>query len=570
MKTFPFPRSLVLASLCLFFQHPAFPAEPAGWDREAFLKDVVLIPIKKRTPPMVGIKDVEARAGAPIADATKALYARTDDGDWKVFEDDVVRFEVPNDPLLKVQMLEPENAGQLQVVGGVVGTVDRSFSRAYRITVAGKLPYGIVMVREADWFDDGICFCGAIAFERYQQKDGTLLRYSLMGNGDVKKVEALGSKHRAMLFEWTHSAITQETYARIGASLRLKQQSPRTRAEWIAEGAKHDKRNWLELGWVGRGDNEKAVVELLGKPARRTAGALIYTRDDMENDGSGVRYTYTLPMVGGTFSGFAPKWCTDADIPPARGTVAWARRLIDPANQIPYRYVSIPGLDSKPKPKTPPKISKADRDLVFEKFLASEKGDKDQWAMWCDVVSLFHRVRKVRDHRVVPAIRRQFFDLLKSAERSMDVLESYEVADRQELYAKRLSLVLDAPPQDPPYALGGEAYYMFASLDQANAEYIPLLRRGLKNANPWIVARAIHFSDPLPPEEWRTIAKDALQSKNYEIREAGAEVYARGGNEKDLPWLRERLSQETFVGTQSSLESAIRRITSRAEREKAK
>lgn len=565
MKTFPFPFPQVLAVLSLAFVPRALPAEAGAWDRDTFRRDVVLIPARERTPPMMGIKDLEARASAPIPDAQKAVYARTDEGDWKVFEDDVVRFEVPNDPLLKVQTVEPDGAGQLQVVGGVVGTVDRSFERAYRITVGGKLPYGIVMVREADWFDDGICLCGAIAFERYQQRDGTLLRYSLLGSGDVKKVEALGAKHRAMLFEWTHSVITQEAYARIGASMRLKQQSPRTRAEWLAEGAKHDKRRWFELGWMERGYDEKAITALLGKPARRTKDALIYTRDEIENDGSGVRYTYTLPMTGGMFSGFAPKWCTDADIPPARGTVAWARRLIDPENYSSNPYVSIPGLDTRPKPKAPPKISKADRELVFSQFLAAEKAaDAEQFETWCDVVYLFQSVRKVRDDRVMPAIRRQFFDLKRRVQRAAMVLDAYEVSDRQDLYAKRLSLVMDVPEGEEPHEWGAKAYEMLVSLDASQPQFLPLLRKGLAHPNATIVTAALQFAHPLPREEWLPLATAAVQTKDYERQKAGAGLFERAGIEEDLPFLRERLAQEKYVGTKVSLEWAIQAIERRA------
>jgi hypothetical protein len=151
---------------------------------------------------------LEAQEGRKLTAEERAAFQTTDAERWQVFEDDILRFEYPKHPLFTVTVLDKKHPADIQVVGGVSSTADNSFERAYHLK-AGTFFYGVIMVREADWFDEGLCMCGSIAFKKCLLADGTALEFSLLDSGAVKKVQALGKKHLAILFEWTHSAVPQ-------------------------------------------------------------------------------------------------------------------------------------------------------------------------------------------------------------------------------------------------------------------------------------------------------------------------------------------------------------------------
>ena len=115
-----------------------------------------------------------------------------------------------------------------------------------------SIPYGLVLVSNETWFDEGICFCGAIALKTFVPAEGTLLELSQLANGEIKKIQVISETHRAILFEWTHSVITQRAYARIGASLRLKPASHRAIDNWIAL-SKEKRSGEAGTGWLRPG-----------------------------------------------------------------------------------------------------------------------------------------------------------------------------------------------------------------------------------------------------------------------------------------------------------------------------
>ena len=58
-----------------------------------------------------------------------------------------------------------------------------------------------------------------------------------MKNADKDIVlKVINESHRAVLFEWTHSSLTQSAYTRIGASIRLKPPSNRPSEEAPTKG----------------------------------------------------------------------------------------------------------------------------------------------------------------------------------------------------------------------------------------------------------------------------------------------------------------------------------------------
>lgn len=535
---------------------PILGQESPAWNRDEFLRRVRIIPTDVQPWQMI---TVDEELGPEISGAERDVYLRSDDGKWKSFDDDLIHLEIPEDPLLGIEAVAPPEARKLRFVGGAIGNTDRHFTRAYRITVGDGHPFGLVLVREAEWFDDGICLCGAIALERYRWADGNLLRFSLLEGGPVKKVQALGRRHRAVLFEWTHSVIPQETYARIGASLRLKEASPRTREEWMAETFAHDPDLSGKLGWVERGQDETALVALMGAPTLRQGGALIYYEDRSDGTGGGSRLTYRLPLRDGVFQGFDAEWCHCADLPPKEGSLAWARKVVDPERG----KIRIPGLDPPAGP--PAKIARAAREAIFRQFLLAEKQcDFEIWNGWCEVIHQLAE-RGLRDARVLDAIRRRLSEAATPASSDWDVmvLKAYRTKDWPDVAAHRLQQLLDGSAETKREH-GYQAGNLFRLLPSKDPRYLSLVRTALKDADEGILGIALEYAEVLPQEESRPAARTALRSgQDLGVRLSAAALLGKVGTEEDLAWLKEQLAVEKDTSVQYSIKVAMREISLR-------
>jgi hypothetical protein len=301
MKTFQFRLNWIALVATLTVSSPA--GEVDQFVSDAIRDRLNLLPASQ-SGLMAGSHSLKSLKGLPIE--ARKVFSQKDDGDWKTFADDVISFEIPADPLLRVNALTPESQEPIRIVGGAVGTVDRSFQRAYYITV-DRAPYLTVFVRDADWFDTGMCLCGSIVFERFIAIDGNLLKFGFLHDGNVKKAEALGGRHRAIMLEWTHSSITQPAYARIARSLRLSERNPRTQKEWTQRMREADP-NKSMFGWLEIDDSPKRVREIVGEPSKIDGETWIYVKERRDSDGSGYRVTTKVPMKGGKFGRFEAGW----------------------------------------------------------------------------------------------------------------------------------------------------------------------------------------------------------------------------------------------------------------------
>jgi hypothetical protein len=326
----PLPRQLALVGALFVVaasaqDPPARTPSSGDWLRDR-INLLPIVPAEWSTPKP---ESVLVRVGNRLSEEGMRLFQRGDEGAWKTFEDDVVSFEIPDDPLLKVDVLSPEEPGSITIVGGTVGNADRSFERAYRISLDRLAPYLTLFVREADAFDDGTCFCGAISFSKWIATAGNLLQFDLLETGEVKKVQALGAKHRAVLLEWTHSALKQQAYARIGRSLRLKQTSPATAEEWRAR-MNAQPEGWAKrpsFGWLEPNDGAERVREILGKPTRIEGDRWVYVMEGRysDSDGAGWRTTRKVRMKNGTFTRLENNWVKWENLEPARMNIGGGR-----------------------------------------------------------------------------------------------------------------------------------------------------------------------------------------------------------------------------------------------------
>ncbi|MCF6312064.1 MAG: HEAT repeat domain-containing protein [Verrucomicrobiales bacterium] len=513
-----------------------------SWERA---KDMLgLLPETNSPYGAAGADYLEEQIGRKLSGEERSLLARDASGKWKTFSDDLVSFDIPDDPLLTVEVFVPKQEPQLQVVGGAVGTTDNSFAKVYRITFGDGVPYGLVLVTDKPWFDEGICLCGPIALKTFAQFDGNIIELSQLPSGAIKKFQAINDSHRAILFEWTHSAITQNAYFRIGASLRLRPSSDRSREEWIAFSKEHRGFD-AGLGWLRPGTAVADVIDLLGKPARQSEKDLVYANDERTEDGRGWRSTFTLPISRGHLQRFGAEWSTYKELKAPRGTNAWIedtlRAWSDEADE----------LSEGESPSLPAKDVEFILGLFHKKAGASTGSE---WGFWCDIIADLARLG-IKDKSAAKLVssRRTEMDLPQFQARW--VLELYELPERTKFVQDRLAFLTGDSEGAATYR--GECHNLFASLEPKTEVSRNLILRGTTHDSDEVREAAVFFASKLHPEESLTVVRSALSDPKEGVRWYGILNVDDVCTKKDLQWLQKALQAETNERNRKELEEKI-------------
>lgn len=74
-----------------------------------------------------GASHLAEQIGRELTKGELELLRRDATGKWKQHDDGFLRFELPDEPLFKVESFEPEQKPNLEIVGGAVGSTDNSF-----------------------------------------------------------------------------------------------------------------------------------------------------------------------------------------------------------------------------------------------------------------------------------------------------------------------------------------------------------------------------------------------------------------------------------------------------------
>lgn len=469
----------------------------------------------------------------------RAVFERTDAGEWTTFEDEVIRFEHPAHPLFSVTVLDEKKREPIRVVGGVASMADNSFQRAYHLKV-GDLYYGVILVREADWFDEGICLCGPVVFKKCLLADGTALEFSLLPSGNVKKVQALGAKHRAILFEWTHSVIPQSAYARLGRSLRFKQTSTRSQEEWHA--ISKQKRGVSGLvAWMERGDSASKVRSLLGTPTRTEGETLEYVTEDWSADGDGYRTTQRVNLKGGVFDRFEPDWTKWEELPPKSGTLAWARARLE-------HWESDKASDTDKEAVMPQELAQ-----MMELFLKNGAAAKDPaWGEWSGIARGAVELG-LKDRRVLDVVLQRYQEEGLGHFYSNAILEAFEFPGRQALFEGRAKILLGRAKPDA----GGELNNLFAMMDRNSPAYEAFITSGCAHADPDTRHTAYNFADGLPRTTALTLLRKGLEDTDDSARIMAAFSIDEVVTRADVGWLRTQLAKEKNEDVRRALEQAI-------------
>lgn len=482
---------------------------------------------------------LEEQVGRKPTQEEKEAFETTEEGRWRTFEDDLIKFEHPDHALFQVSVLDEKSREPIRVVGGVASMADNSFQRAYHLKV-GDLYYGIIFVREADWFDEGICLCGPIAFKKCVLAEGTALEFSLLPSGTVKKVQALGGKHRAILFEWTHSVIPQSAYARLGASVRLKVASTKPLKEWVA--FSKEKRGTMGLvSWMEPGDDQGKVLDLLGNPTRRKGDRLEYVSEEWRADGDGYQTTISVDLKEDKFQRFESGWSKWQELPPKPNTVVWAESRVQ-------HWQSDKATDAEKKSTMPGELTRI-ADLAVSNARSAKEPN---WGRWIGIARSIVELGS-KDRRILDVVLARYAEADLGHFYSNDILEAFEHPGRQSMFESRAVYLLKQKEPDQ----GGELNNLLAMMDRKSPVYEGLVRQACEHKSPDVRHTGYNFAERLSKAVGLSLLRKGLDDEDESARQMAALSIDEVVGPNDVTWLKERLSGEKDKRVKDALQDAI-------------
>jgi hypothetical protein len=446
---------------------------------------------------------------------------------WKTFEDDKVKFSYPDHEAITVQIKHNE---PVPVDGDRVSSVDTSFSRAYRLTAGGETLL-VLMFKEADWLDDGICLCGEVVYNRYLVRNGHLHRFSFLADGVMKQMQVLGDGERIMMFEWTHLPIHPAVYRQVARSLELKKKGSRTEADCRKRVL--DSYGPKEMvGWFDEGSTDESVERVFGKPARTVRGIHVW---DYPKNEDGYRWTerLSLPFAGGKLSRFDSSYYDSAgdNREAIKGGIPW---MIQAAERYKDR-------DEQAK-KMPEGLKKELLSLFLEKAEVVKAPDFNEL---CQVMVVLVE-QGGGNEKALDIVRKRFASegghfaawVLHKAGQTKDVT----------LFVDKVRQAYKAAKDVPKWDQGSSDLYNWLSfIPNSDERYADLLRDGLTSLNADVRGDAFYFLDsaPFPAEERTKFVHAGLRDFSARVRQASIIYYAKQKmSDADWELLRKAAEQE--------------------------
>ncbi len=476
----------------------------------------------------------------------RQLLEQGDDGEWKTFSDDLIEFELPDHPSLRIEVHSPSDNPELNVVGGVVSTADNSFNRVYQITYGNRLPYGLILVTENSWFDDGICLCGPIAMKLFTPVDGTLLETSHLPSGHIKKFQAINDTHRAILFEWTHSAITQQAYARIGSSIRLKPGSSRNEADWIEFTRSRARHAILEgWGWLRKGMTKDEVRSLLGPASTTSRNEMVWEFQERDEFGDGYRLIRRLPFEKGKLATLPEDWEEYVELDPLEGSANWALELAEKWEDE---------ADDSRDWKAP----KEDLERIIDAFHKEAPAAVGEvWNRWCEALWELAELG-LKDETAIRIVKARFLDRDLPQHYARWALDEYDVPELADLVSDWLEFFYKVDdPEDPRLTEISNLLTSFAKDDPRRFDFV---RRGLAHENAEIRGEAVFRVNLLPTDEVKPAIRKALSDPDDDVRRRASYSIDRHFTRDDAEWLRQIAETEKNQDVRKAIENEIENL----------
>jgi hypothetical protein len=490
--------TMKLALLALFASATALTAEISEEDLGAFIR-----PVDSKSKSLV----VDRAKGVVGEIARTAAFAK-----WNTFEDDKIKFNYPAHEAISVEAVVDK---PVPLDEDRVSTVDTSFSRAYRLVAGGETVL-VLMLKEADWLDDGICLCGAVVYDRYLVRNGNLYQFSFLQDGILKKMQVLGKGERILMFEWTHLPIHPEIYRRIARSVELRQKGPWTEADC--------RKRVLErygpagtIGWFNLGSTLNSVESVLGSPARKERNGIRIWEYPKNEAGYQWTERLLLPFTDGKLTRFGTQYFDSGDHQrhAIKGDIPWMIKMAEPYDDPPER-----GAQAKKMPENL-KVE------LLALFLEKKDADAEDFNSLCEVMKILVE-QGVNDKRALDVVRRRFAS--EGGHFAAWVLHKAGHAEDVALFIDKIHELYRKAKKTPAIELGmSDLHNWLAFIPDDDKRYPAILREGLSHSNEYVRESAYYFLDsaPFPQEERIAFVHSGLRDSCARVRYWAARYYAK-------------------------------------------
>ena len=470
---------------------------------------------------------------------------------WKVFEDEQIAFRYPDHPLIKVEVKTPNDP--ISVMGDPVRSAEHTYFRTYRLAL-GEHTYGLLLLDKADAFDDGICFCGEVAYQKYVFHNGSLCRFDFLADGNVKKVQMLCNGFRVVAFEWTHLPMPQDVYVDLALSVALKA-GPCDQAS-MRKTISATYGFYGRLGFLEKGMSRIDIISLVGPPEVESDSLLTYVRREGRRE-----TTIQIPLKHGRFDGFEADWRKRVQLPAERGSVDW---IVETVKEDSRSHASAG--DSEGEQLPPETIQ-----YMFDRFVEIGPTVQDgDWDRLCMAINGL-RERGHTDERVLPIVRQRFREADVCQHHAAWLLHECDPEGSRDLFAERIRLTLDEARKKAASEDEEEAWLTFGPygdldnllcfLGKSHAKRKPFILEAMDHPHPDIRSSAYCFWDCIPTEDARPRLVRGLEDENDSVREEASRAFAKSfGSRDDLPLLKKCASKEKDELVIENLETAIARV----------
>ncbi len=477
---------------------------------------------------------------------------------WKTYEDEYLSFSYPDNPLIRLETKVPGD--RIPIMGQPMRTNRITFFRAYRLAL-GPRTYCLLLLDRNDDFDDSVCLCGPVVYEKYVFHNGALCRFSFLPTGEVKRFQLLCNGLRLVLFELTHLPMHEDVYLDIALSLKMRNGPCDAEQMKKAVLAKYDFEG--RLGFLEKGMTRSDVVDLLGPPSREDRGILHYVTTKPYDGGFGTRKyerTTRLDLHKGSFAGFGKNWLRWRELPPERGTPEW---ILEKAE---YKERTERPKDYDLGPLKPNEVK-----YVFDRIAELlPEASPGHWAALCSAAYKLHR-QGLKDDRVLPLVRARYLEKDLSTFDASWILHLCDPEGSQDLFERRIRLTLDEARKRAAAENKKEQFLtsttdmdfsnLLGFLEEAHPERVELIAEAMDHPHSQIRSDAYWFWDSVPTEVARPRLIRGLTDPDGWIRERSASAFAKGfGTPEDIAFLRQCRAKETNKRIQKGLDYAVKRL----------
>lgn len=490
--------------------------------------------------------------------------------EWVNYEDEFIKFSYPKHPDIKLEIQDKES---IPVQGGRVSTVDTSFNRAYRLVSHGQT-MNVIMLDHAEWLDDGICWCGAIVYQKLLVNKGQLYRFSYLKSGVMKKAQVLADKTRAMTLEWTHGLIHPKVFSKMARSIELKNKSDFTEEEMKAKARRLylDKNNLSEdvylagtygyksiVSWFNFTTTKEDAIQSLGKPNQEKEDGSIVWETELEEYEYRRTQTLTLRFQNGELLPLNSKYLQDGEEVAVEGTVSWMWEAVKP-----FRDGEAGFGDENEETKKALTMSKDLKEQLLSLFFEKSKDPKSNFNTLCQILEILLK-HGVRSEDALDVVREKFVKY--SYHSASHILYDYGNKEDLKIFVEKIKQIYAGTivreprsfVRDDEFYVGDLSNYLHFISDD-HPEYVSLVRQGLEHKEAVVNEKLFYHLDTVnfSKDERSKFIHKGLASESYRVRSATVDCFHKSEVlKKDWKALKEVYKEEPDEELKQEMKKAL-------------